>query len=517
MSGTILEQLRSNQEDTEFLERAIVKSLFLKSDNPRNQLVADLMIKHLLDEILKRSSRALALYNDSDGLKRQEIRQLEGSLCTSDDKSTNNPAIDVWTNYYDSVNQIKEYHGRFTQYGQPEEIHDENWQFLHALDDKAAFPKFTGQEGFGRFVDLHEYYNQFFNLGKVRESRPEVLRRLDYVTYLNTFDQFHDIPIRAKDAAYQRYLKDLLNYLKSFFARTQPLLSVTQIEERHLEEFKERWEERKIRGWESVPTAEGLGRNPLFCLPCQKLFTNRAVYKAHKTGKKHQRNREKIAELLEKPPSLLEDYREVAQMECFISRLKETLGDVIQDTMNNVRKRQTRTATELEAEMFDSDDEDPMLLPIEEIKRRAEKKQKAESDSSDEEKPLYNPLNLPIGWDGKPIPYWLYKLHGLGVEFKCEICGNYSYWGRRAFERHFQEWRHAYGMRCLKVPNTLHFKEITSISEVLDRKRYVVYRKLQDGHQLELFRPDVEEEFEDTQGNVMTKRAYDDLKRQGLL
>jgi hypothetical protein len=38
---------------------------------------------------------------------------------------------------------------------------------------------------------------------------------------------------------------------------------------------------------------------------------------------------------------------------------------------------------------------------------------------------VYNPLKLPLGWDGKPIPYWLYKLHGLNMEFKCEICGNY--------------------------------------------------------------------------------------------
>ena len=55
---------------------------------------------------------------------------------------------------------------------------------------------------------------------------------------------------------------------------------------------------------------------------------------------------------------------------------------------------------------------------------------------------VYNPLKLPLGWDGKPIPYWLYKLHGLNVEFKCEICGNFSYWGRRAYERHFREQRH---------------------------------------------------------------------------
>lgn len=54
-----------------------------------------------------------------------------------------------------------------------------------------------------------------------------------------------------------------------------------------------------------------------------------------------------------------------------------------------------------------------------------------EEEESDEEGPIYNPLNLPLGWDGKPIPYWLYKLHGLGVEFKCEICGDFIYKGRR--------------------------------------------------------------------------------------
>jgi hypothetical protein len=88
------------------------------------------------------------------------------------------------------------------------------------------------------------------------------------------------------------------------------------------------------------------------------------------------------------------------------------------------------------------------------------------SESEDNE-PVYNPKNLPVGWDGKPIPYWLYKLHGLGIEYKCEICGNFSYWGRRAFERHFVEWRHTYGMKCLKIPNSVHFREITSINDAL--------------------------------------------------
>ena len=28
-----------------------------------------------------------------------------------------------------------------------------------------------------------------------------------------------------------------------------------------------------------------------------------------------------------------------------------------------------------------------------------------------------------------------------------------------------EEWRHAFGMRCLKIPNTAHFKEITKIED----------------------------------------------------
>lgn len=32
--------------------------------------------------------------------------------------------------------------------------------------------------------------------------------------------------------------------------------------------------------------------------------------------------------------------------------------------------------------------------------------------------------------------------------------GGASYWGRRAFERHFREWRHENGMRALGIPNS---------------------------------------------------------------
>lgn len=59
------------------------------------------------------------------------------------------------------------------------------------------------------------------------------------------------------------------------------------------------------------------------------------------------------------------------------------------------------------------------------------------SDDEEDDGVPYNPKNLPLGWDGKPIPYWLYKLHGLNISYPCEICGGQVYKGPKAFQRHF--------------------------------------------------------------------------------
>ena len=146
------------------------------------------------------------------------------------------------------------------------------------------------------------------------------------------------------------------------------------------------------------------------------------------------------------------------------------------------------------------------------------------------------------------------------VEYKCEICGNASYMGRRAFERHFQDvrlrcfasgslsvpvfflffflfvclfsnamqWRHTHGMRCLGIPNTIHFQDITKINDAVARtcflhqksvaaNRRVGWEKVQNEDGKEDFKPDDEEEFEDPEGRVMNKKTYDMLRAQGIL
>jgi splicing factor 3A subunit 3 len=195
----------------------------------------------------------------------------------------------------------------------------------------------------------------------------------------------------------------------------------------------------------------------------------------------------------------------VALLEFLVTSLCEVMGDVISATRRHVEKQQSRSVEEKEQEIFE---EEHGLVDENALKSGRGGK----DDDDDDDAPVYNPLNIPLGWDGKPIPYWLYKLHGLGVEYKCEICGNQSYWGRRAFDRHFQEWRHSHGMRCLGIPNTKHFHDITSIEHVI-----TLHNKLKDQLSQELYVGDFEEEFEDSHGNVLNRRTYEDLARQGLL
>jgi splicing factor 3A subunit 3 len=119
---------------------------------------------------------------------------------------------------------------------------------------------------------------------------------------------------------------------------------------------------------------------------------------------------------------------------------------------------------------------------------------------------------VPLGWDGKPIPYWLFKLHGLNHFYPCEICGGESYRGRRNFEKHFAESKHAYGMKCLGIPNTKHFHGVTKIEDAQE-----LWMTLQKDLEEDQFDGATQEEYEDSHGNVLSRTTYEDLARQGLL
>jgi len=67
-------------------------------------------------------------------------------------------------------------------------------------------------------------------------------------------------------------------------------------------------------------------------------------------------------------------------------------------------------------------------------------------------------------------------------------------------------------MRCLGIPNTAHFANVTQIEDAL-----ALWDKLKGQKTAEKWQPEAEEEYEDTMGNVVNRKTYEDLKRQGLL
>ncbi|OWM79634.1 hypothetical protein CDL15_Pgr023046 [Punica granatum] len=325
-----------------------------------------------------------------------------------------------------------------------------------------------------RVVDTNEEFEELLKEEPQIEFSGETANSPSYESLLLLIDIDFFIQ-EAMGRQYREYLEKLLEYLVYFFERTEPLQDLDRIFSKAL-------------------GALGLKSGGTVQQRAERLFLTKhtpleMLDKKHfaKGSRSLEQNGTAVA------PEQMDSSKEIALMEAKIKKLCSLLEETIVRTKENVEKRQALTYEEMEAE-------------------REEEDTQAESESDDEEQQIYNPLKLPMGWDGKPIPYWLYKLHGLGQEFKCEICGNHSYWGRRAFERHFKEWRHQHGMRCLGIPNTKNFNEITSIKEAQE-----LWERIQERQGLNKWRPDLEEEYEDREGNIYNKKTYTDLQRQGLI
>ncbi|KAI5134902.1 Splicing Factor 3A Subunit 3 [Manis pentadactyla] len=369
----------------------------------------------------------------------------------------------------DRLKQIKEFHRKH-----PNEIcvpmSVEFEELLNAGENPSEeaqnLVEFTDEEGYSWYLDLHDCYLKYINL--------KASKKLDYITYLSIFDQLFDIPKERKNAEYKRYLEMLLEYLQDYTDRVKPLQDQNELASLGLDRLK------------SALLALGLKCGRTLEERAQRLFSTKgkslesldtSLFAKNPKSKGIKRDTERN--------------KDIAFLEAQIYEYVEILGEQRHLTHENVQHKQARTGEEREEE---------------------EEEQISDSESEDEENEIiYNPKNLPLGWDGKPIPYWLYKLHGLNISYNCEICGNYTYWGPKVFQRHFAEWHHAHGMRCLGIPNTAHFANVTQIDAVS------LWAKLKLQKAPERWQPDTEEEYEDSSGNVVNKKTYEDLKRQGLL
>lgn len=500
---TVIEHQRRCHEERERIEDAMTQELLMKKSNLKEQINSDHRVRFLLERYMEITEKLKKYYADEDALRQEEIVSISGP--------------NEFAEFYGRLRTIKQYHRKY-----PNEIAEPmQMEFLRlkdsrekAGDDQDVLVEFSDEEGFGKYLDLHEPYNLYINLKNIEQ--------IDYLTYLVSFDRLFEIPKERKNHEYKKYLNKVLDYLYNFLQRGKPILNLEKELQEAMDDFNSKYESGNFMGWpketgsalahsgahldlsafSSVEELMSLGLDRLksalqaLSMKCggsleqraKRLFGTKGVSLdklQSSTAGKGRGGKSKGVDSAKRQ-------KEIASLEAQVYRLVELVSEERQATRENVERKQARTANELE------DDEEDHALD--------------EESDDEEEQVLYNPKKLPLGWDGKPIPYWLYKLHGLNLYYPCEICGNQKYRGPKAFQRHFSEWRHAHGMRVLNIPNTAHFANVTKIEDALS-----LWEKLKEEKAKERFQPENDEEFEDSVGNVVNKKTYEDLSRQGLL
>lgn len=456
-------------------------------------------VSQLLDQIRSQSDELLPLYEDKSGLRSKEILQI----------STGDP----FEEFYRQVAHIRDHHARY-----PNEQAENSEQWYRPAkggDDQPYIVEsmFSGEEAYGRFFDMHSCHESYLNLPNAK--------RLSYMQYLEVFDNLQPGYGGVKRAdkltdQYVKYLGDLMGYLESFMRRTRALENIDDVLDGWQREFETAWEKDEVEGWQKAKAAKAKAAEralstaeAVWCEACEKEFKNQNVYKGHLNGRKHI----KAAELLEggedggatgtqtTSAQRLKE-RAVAEREFRVKKLTGAMSIEKEDTRVNVERRQGMTERERAQEL-----ENLYNLTSGTQNRDAEEEEEEDGDDK-----FYNPLKLPLAWDGKPIPFWLYRLHGLGQEFPCEICGNFVYRGRRAFDKHFNETNHITNLKRLGITDTYLFRDITAIEQAV---------KLWDKIQRDQNKGQIDDgavvQMEDAEGNVMPEKVYLDLQKQGLL
>ncbi|KAK9077199.1 hypothetical protein SSX86_005535 [Deinandra increscens subsp. villosa] len=455
MPLTLLEQTRAAHEEIERFERSIVKDLHNQPPSYKDRLYQTHRVRQLIHQITSTTHKLVEIYEDRDNARKDEIAALDGETAVG---------ATVLSAFYDQLKEIREYYKRHPSALVVDTTTDH--KYMQLLDED-PYIEFSQEEAYGRYLDMHELYHDYI--------KSEFGKQIDYSDYLEVFSQSQHIPQKLR-RLYREYLSKMVTYLVSFLERTEPLQDLDRLFSKVTAEFEEQWADGKVDGWKGEAREDRYAYEQNTSIDLDYYITTNELVELGPVVAQHQND----------------DSKQIALMKVKIDKLCEILSEKIIRTKENVVRKQGQLHEEMEVE-----GEDEELPDIE---------------SDDEDQQIYNPLKLPMSWDGKPIPFWLYNLHGLNKEFMCEICGDFSYRGRRAYEHHFKESRHQFGMRRLGIPNTKSFYEIASIEEA--QRLWEMIKAKQESKK---WRPDLEEEFEDQDGNVYNKKTYDDLQRQGLI
>jgi len=209
---------------------AMVKEMLHKKTGQREQINSDHRLKMLLDFYMDSTHNLKELYEDKDGVRKNEVSALSGP--------------NEFNEFYSRLRAIKEFYRRHpNEICVPMSVQFEELAKAreNPTEENQNLVEFTDEEGYGKYLDLHQCYEKYINL--------KGIEKVDYITYLTTFDHLFDIPKDRKNSEYRKYLYLLLDYLTGYINRVHPLLDLTEEMESIEKDFEKQWEAGTFPGW----------------------------------------------------------------------------------------------------------------------------------------------------------------------------------------------------------------------------------------------------------------------------
>ena len=224
MSSTILEQMRLNHEAIESYEKEICTELDQIPTGQKSKVYQQHKINNILTNLLQKSNDLNKLYNDEDELLKDELSVIK-------DNNT------MFSSFYETLNITREYHQKFPN--QLPLTTSTTTTNTNNKENEIQLVLFSGEEVYGKYLDLNEYYYLFINLPHINttttttkdnsnnKQRDNTNSHIDYLQYLDMFTNFFYITTDTRHSkAYIHYLSQLYTYLKGFLSRIQPLIDV---------------------------------------------------------------------------------------------------------------------------------------------------------------------------------------------------------------------------------------------------------------------------------------------------
>jgi len=153
---SVLESSRSKHEDIDRFQRVIRDQLDFTPKTFKDSVQQSHVIDEYLNKIVSTKDQLVQIYEDEDSSRKDELSGMLGT------------GPQIYSVFYDKVKELRNYYRQFpsVQPDRPEE----------RVYFEVPIPAFSGEESYGRYLDLHEHHSRFLNLRDVRKIDLLLLR-----------------------------------------------------------------------------------------------------------------------------------------------------------------------------------------------------------------------------------------------------------------------------------------------------------------------------------------------------